>query len=240
MTKEVVVRESDTGERKLSVPKICHEIEGEILNIPENKLLQRRRMMHGDSQLSPNSVPHGRSCSFRNRPRPKLLNVDIDRPRRSSLPSPSANLLSVSFDDIRGNKENSEPLRRVRSFKTTSKGGVINRGDSFKRSSHSVNSTGSAVVSESGAILNGNSGSRQRINSTNSKDSGTAESTSSSAPIPAVYKVAILGDKGVGKTSLTNQFMTSEFVAFENDIGKYFFLSNSHFLICFWISHRQK
>jgi GTPase SAR1 family protein len=30
----------------------------------------------------------------------------------------------------------------------------------------------------------------------------------------------MLGDKGVGKTSLTNQFMTSEFVAFENDQGK--------------------
>ena len=54
---------------------------------------------------------------------------------------------------------------------------------------------------------------RQRVNSTNSRDSGKAENTdTSSDPIP--YKVAMLGDKGIGKTSLTNQFMTSEFVAF--------------------------
>jgi hypothetical protein len=35
------------------------------------------------------------------------------------------------------------------------------------------------------------------------------------------YKVVVLGAIGVGKTSITQQFMTSEYVAFDNSIGKY-------------------
>lgn len=214
MTKEL--SEGEARERTMSVPKILHDGDGdgEGLIMPEanSKLLQRRRLLQAEPQQLPPA--HGRSCSFRNRPRPKLLNVETERPRRSSLPSPSANFLSVSYEDINSRKENTEPLRRVRSFKTTQKGGIINRGDSFKRSSTSVNSTGSAYTNENAASA-GSPG-RQRVNSTHSKDSGTAESTGSSA-VPLVYKVAILGDKGVGKTSLANQFMTSEFIAFETD-----------------------
>lgn len=215
MTKEIIM-EPDGGERKLSVPIICHENDGETL---ENKLFQRRRQLRESegiqlSNLHP--LAHGRSCSFRNRPRPKLLNVESDRPRRSSLPSPSANLLSV-FDNYHADRENSDQsLQRVRSFKTTSKGGIINRGDSFKRSTNSINSQGSIITSE-------NIQQRQRENSIQSKTSSTGDSVGSSGG-PTVYKVAMLGEKGVGKTSLTNQFTTSEFVAFENDQGKWFIL----------------
>lgn len=224
MTKEVTMNTSEV-ERKLSVPKICHngdEIEDN--NVADNKLLQRRKMINTDipnfSNLTVNPNAHGRSCSFRNRPRPKLLNVDSDRPRRSSLPSPHANYLSVSFEDINRHKEqDKQPLQRVRSFKTTTKGGIVNRGDSFKRSSNSVNSTGSAVFANEIPTNTDTGGSRQRINSNHSKDSGNADSSTSSVQTP-VYKVSMLGDKGVGKTALTNQFMTSEFVAFENDSGK--------------------
>lgn len=221
MTKEVTMNTSEV-ERKLSVPKICHNgDEIEDSNVADNKLLQRRKMINTDipnfSNLTVNPNAHGRSCSFRNRPRPKLLNVDSDRPRRSSLPSPHANYLSVSFEDINRHKEqDKQPLQRVRSFKTTTKGGIVNRGDSFKRSSNSVNSTGSAVFANEIPTNTDTGGSRQRINSNHSKDSGNADSSTSSVQTP-VYKVSMLGDKGVGKTALTNQFMTSEFVAFEND-----------------------
>lgn len=215
MTKEVDM-EQDGTERKLSVPKICHDFDSEDNKTTENnKLLQRRKMLNADipnlDTLTLNPNAHGRSCSFRNRPRPKLLDVDFDRPRRSSLPSPVSNHhLSVSFEDISKRQSSQQPLQRVRSFKTTNKGGVVNRGDSFKRSSNSVNSTGSVIVNSDAAI------NRQRANSTHSKESANVESIASSNETP-VYKVAMLGDKGVGKTSLTNQFMTSEFVAFEND-----------------------
>ena len=215
--------DKEEGERKFSVPKICHDFEGDDNKSAEsNKLLQRRKMLNSEipnlNTLTLNTNAHGRSCSFRNRPRPKLLDVDFDRPRRSSLPSPSTNHhLSVSFEDI-GRRESSsqQPLQRVRSFKTTSKGGIVNRGDSFKRSSNSVNSTGSAIVNNTDNAVNALN--RQRANSSHSKESANADSIASSIETQ-VYKVAMLGDKGVGKTSLTNQFMTSEFVAFENDQG---------------------
>ena len=216
MTKDVI-REQNGGDRKFSIPKICHEPEAEFLKMSENKSLQKRRLLNTDTQVG--TCSHNRSRSYRDRTRPKLLNVDIEKSRRSSLPSPSANLLLVSmFNDMNGRKEEVQPIRRVRSFKTTSKGGIVNRGDSFKRSSNSVNSTGSAVGSETCGNAQGLSESRQRINSTHSKDSGTAESTGSSA-VPIVYKVAILGDKGVGKTALASQFMTSEYVAFDTEQG---------------------
>ncbi|XP_045192092.2 GTP-binding protein REM 1-like [Mercenaria mercenaria] len=220
MTKEIVM-EKEEAERKLSVPKICHDFEGDENKATEsNKLLQRRKMLNSEipnlKTLTLNTNAHGRSCSFRNRPRPKLLDVDLDRPRRSSLPSPvRSQHLSVSFEDINRRETTQQPLQRVRSFKTTSKGGIVNRGDSFKRSSNSINSTGSAIVNTDNAVNSGPSN-RPRANSTHSKESANAESIASSSETQ-IYKVAMLGDKGVGKTSLTNQFMTSEFVAFEND-----------------------
>ncbi|KAH3714665.1 GTP-binding protein REM 1-like [Dreissena polymorpha] len=228
MTKQAMM-DADGNIRKLSVPKICHidageqneSVHKEVTVADKNKLFKRRMQLREsemDAQTHLQPSVHGRSVSFRNRPRPKLLNVDVCRPRRSSLPSPSANFLSVSYDNIPVQKESTseqQPLRRVRSFKTTSKGGIVNRGDSFKRSANSINSNGSVIPCEQGAN-NALSQSRQRIDSTHSKDSGTAVSNCSSLE-PDVFKVAILGDKGVGKTSLTNQFMTSEFVAFEND-----------------------
>lgn len=220
MTKEATMNTSEV-ERKLSVPKICHDgNEIDDNNVADNKLLQRRKMLNADipnfTSLTLNPNAHGRSCSFRNRPRPKLLDVDLDRPRRSSLPSPHANKLSVSFEDInKHNGQDKQPLQRVRSFKTTTKGGIVNRGDSFKRSSNSINSTGSAVCAhETANIASANS--RQRINSTHSKDSGNVGSSASSLET-SLYKVAMIGDKGVGKSALTKQFTTSEFIAFEND-----------------------
>ncbi|WAR11868.1 GEM-like protein [Mya arenaria] len=225
MTKKAM--NADKNERKHSVPKIRHEVSNDVKTDHEERtvadknqrkiqILASEQGSHSSSILTP-TAHHGRSSSFRSRPRPKLLNVDGDRPRRSSLPSPSANLLSVSFGNIPKHKETSDeqPLQRVRSFKTTSKGGIVNRGDSFKRSSNSINSTGSAMYSEHGGARSHNN-SRQRINSTQSRDSDTADSTGSSMDT-VIHKVAMLGDKGVGITSLTNQFMTSEFVAFETE-----------------------
>ncbi|KAL3860186.1 hypothetical protein ACJMK2_010344 [Sinanodonta woodiana] len=182
------------------------------------KSKQMKRFIAENGNAS-SSAPTSRTSSFKNHPRPKLLDVEIDVTRRRSLPSPtsSSNLLSVSFDNTESvlvNEENGKPLRRVRSFKTTSKG-IINRGDSFKKSTNSISSTGSAYIPDTISVEQRCSKSRSRINSAESKDSGTAVSTSSSCP--AQYRIVIIGAPGVGKTSLANQFMTSEYVAFENE-----------------------
>ena len=228
------------SEHRLSIPQLRTELlpdDGVVIKVnddneavKENRLIQRRRQVHDQQE---NNTPHFRSSSFRNRPRPKFLNVEIPRPRRSSLPSPSRQLLSVSFEDVNRPKE-PEPLQRVRSFKTTTKGGIINRGDSFKRSRNSITSTGSNRSNRTNDTGHSVPLDRKRLGSSTSKDSGTAASTSSSSDTPSVYSVAVIGKDGVGKTSLVNQFMTSEFIAFENDNGKLFIHFNMQTNVLFY------
>ena len=99
-------------------------------------------------------------------------------------------------------------LQRVRSFKTTSKG-IINRGDSFKMrgsSSHaSLDSIGNARELLPGV--------RPRTSSNaSSKDSSGYSRTPSLEQDTPMYQVLMVGGQGVGKTSLTQQFMTSEYM----------------------------
>lgn len=134
--------------------------------------------------------------------------------------------------DLLAIKENShgEPLRRVRSFKMTSKG-IVNRGDTFRESNTSLASDGSfpehaahkdrhhpVVPSESGSVEGG----------------GAEDDCATSTCIPNVYRVALCGSVGVGKTALVNQFKTSEYMGgFEISIGRFFFKfspSGRHFL----------
>ncbi|WAR11904.1 LOW QUALITY PROTEIN: hypothetical protein MAR_026084 [Mya arenaria] len=202
----------DKVEQKFSVPTIRHEVSYDVKTDHEdheeptiadkNQLFQRRmelrdseHVAQNHSNLKSNNTPW---ISFRNRPRPKYLNVGVGRPRRSSLPSTSGNFLSESFDDIHNQKESDQqPLRRVRSFKITSKGGIVNRGDSFKRSSNSINSIQSAIHSEHGGTRSYNN-SMHTINRTQSRERGTLDSTGSSIET-VIHKVAMVGDKGVGK-----------------------------------------
>ena len=152
------------------------------------------------------SAPHSRSCSFKNRPRPKLeLDLIRDpRPRTNSVPNcpvylslPEGIRRDASRESI-----NSNGLCRVRSFKTTSKG-VVNHGDIIKKSSaNSLMSTGSAVT-------DGEKKEKQRTVSVASAESGGGASGASST-VPSYFRVVVLGSTGVGKTALTRQFMTSE------------------------------
>ena len=49
----------------------------------------------------------------------------------------------------------------------------------------------------------------------------SSRESSASAPPPAPYRVLVLGAPGVGKSSLINQFMTSEYLhAYDTSIGK--------------------
>ncbi|XP_031785075.1 GTP-binding protein RAD isoform X1 [Nasonia vitripennis] len=78
-----------------------------------------------------------------------------------------------------------EDLYRLRSFSLTSKG-VINRGDSFRKK-------------------------RSRSNSLAPAEGEPEESCKSSPPKDVTsYNVAVLGARGVGKSALVSQFMSSE------------------------------
>lgn len=106
-----------------------------------------------------------------------------------------------------------ENLRRVRSFKTTSKG-LVNRGDSYKTKRES----GSCEILVQ-------------------KRTDTTIQTFNNYVIPQLittrsdgeqnyFRVLMIGAQGVGKTSIIDQFMTSEFLGSGDNfsICKFYFL----------------
>ncbi|XP_013407544.1 GTP-binding protein REM 1 [Lingula anatina] len=96
---------------------------------------------------------------------------------------------------------------RVRSFTLSSKG-LQNKGDTVKHTSSmqigasSCDNCCAAAAEEY----------RDRTSSVNSRGSGTQTSEDSSGHEKIPYKVAILGAMGVGRTALTRQFLTSEYL----------------------------
>ena len=179
--------------------------------------------------------------------------------RRSSLPASALiqNFLSVpgidkamdNFDksddsgseednlrrarSLKGERSDSgrEPLRRVRSFKTTSKG-LINRGDSFKRKknrSHkgcTVLDDGSEHKDQRNHLTLADACSPQTIPTVSIDTTGSLDQT------PNYFRVLMLGVPGVGKTLLTDQFMTSEFLGnYEYSICKYIFYYYFEYLL---------
>lgn len=115
---------------------------------------------------------------------------------------------------------NDDPLScyRLRSFSVTNRGSVVNLGDFYcfrSRSDVSVTTEGSR------SSLGTDGDFRDRASSSGS----TAHSE-----IPR-YTVLIMGDEGVGKSSLIAQFMTSEYLIERNALphethGKFFYFSN--------------
>lgn len=141
-----------------------------------------------------------RSCSFRHKQKPIFLQLDNEVIRRHSMPQPSNPRMSSSYNDL-----TREPLKRVRSFKMTSKG-IINKGDSFRRESNaSITSTGSTKTDDTSFSLDF---ARSRLLSDTSEG---AESFTSSA-YSGYYQVILVGASGVGKTALAKQFLTSEYI----------------------------
>ncbi|XP_039277681.1 ras-related protein Rap-2a isoform X1 [Nilaparvata lugens] len=105
---------------------------------------------------------------------------------------------------------------RLRSFSITPNG-ICNLGDSFKsrrsKSISSVNSTCSSTTTMSN---------RERVPSNASQMSGCLFEDVEEQPTPA-FKVAMLGAAGVGKTALTYQFTTSEYIcAYDTSLDEEF------------------
>jgi Rad/Gem-related GTP binding protein 1 len=97
----------------------------------------------------------------------------------------------------------------------TSKG-IVNRGDTFRHSNSSLASEGS--YSEHNPHKDKQ---HQRISSeSETVEPEVTNDPTTSTTIPNVYRVALCGSVGVGKTALVNQFKTSEYMGgFEISIG---------------------
>lgn len=123
-------------------------------------------------------------------------------PRRGVSPSPNT--------DPTESEESS--LCRVRSFKTTSKGGIVNRGDSVKRKAqkdhihvHPTNSVPQDAEARRAPGVRHTSSSDVECKCQNEENENE------------VFTVVVLGPAGVGKTLLTTQFMTSEYIGTSSD-----------------------
>ncbi|XP_063589279.1 uncharacterized protein LOC134766344 [Penaeus indicus] len=97
---------------------------------------------------------------------------------------------------------------RLRQFSITSRGGVVNRGDSLRPRRSASNTSVTSSVS---------SCSRERIPSI-----GSIASTPGCSKVPTPtsspqYRVVMIGAAAVGKSTLITQFMTSEYMCAYDD-----------------------
>ncbi|XP_076449701.1 GTP-binding protein RAD-like [Babylonia areolata] len=166
------------------------------------------------SHLSVSPRPHKRTESLK-KPRKKTLDLGGElsddggiRPRTSSLPTKNTlrrpNLQYLTPPPTCSSRDHDE-FYTIRSFVTTSKGQLVNRGDSLRsRSTNSIMSSGSGSMTE---LTHLSTASSQC--SLTQEGSGGAESPPASG---SYYTVLMLGSAGVGKSSLTEQFATSEYL----------------------------
>lgn len=182
----------------------------------------RRRFQFGDRATDGQNVKPGTSDPRLNEPSGSGTSSPVTVRRRGSqrrvnsmYHSPGQRKSAAYLDIPKQNSVASSPeppdenSYRLRSFSYTSKG-IVNRGDSFRKKHHRSNSI----------VLSGQQD--QKCNDpTASAEVGTSQADDknvavgggiASRPEPEVtsYNVYVLGAKGVGKTSLISQFMTSE------------------------------
>ncbi|XP_034831394.1 GTP-binding protein Rit2 [Maniola hyperantus] len=106
-------------------------------------------------------------------------------PGQSSQPRRSNAFLDVPKTAHQPEEEPDEDSYRLRTFNITQKGGIVNRGDSFRRRRSRSGSLAPASPAQS------------------------APESQERKPV-ACHRVAMVGAQGVGKTALISQFQTSE------------------------------
>ncbi|XP_061197801.1 GTP-binding protein GEM-like [Saccostrea echinata] len=151
------------------------------------------------------SAPQSRTSSIR-KVKTDSLGQTSKNIRRNSLPLDYdlTNIFPFHDGNFPQRTNSHETFQRVRSFKVTSKG-LVNHGDSFrnKNRGRTLPSSGSFKLDK-----------KQPLPSETSNDT---DSYSSSAN--EYFRIAILGAHSVGKTTLMNQFMTSEYIGGQDDVS---------------------
>ncbi|GAU95163.1 hypothetical protein RvY_06833 [Ramazzottius varieornatus] len=154
------------------------------------------------STPSPRTPHHNRSQSVRypgekrkHVPSSTHLTLDLEsiRPRATSTGSST------------GDKD--PTVYKLRTFDVTSRGVVKNRGDLYRPKSISSNNTPIGSIPTE-ALRN----ERMSVSSAYSTGAETSLSGEGSQQGNSRYKVLMSGTTGVGKTALTNQFLTSEYL----------------------------
>lgn len=155
-----------------------------------------------------------------NRPKDLDLGRGI-RPRTSSMPSRSQyhrpdgsrcrSAYGTNTPENQEFTENPSPFRRVRSFKSTPKG-IINRGDSLK-ARKGISTSQASLDSVGNRASTAEVRPRTYSNASSKASSGVSRDSSLEQDLEqAQYQVIMVGSQGVGKTALSQQFTTSEYM----------------------------
>ena len=164
-------------------PNYEKQLANKLDNVSVSEVMRRRKNLN-DSHFQQRSY----SCKQRR------FNNHEFRPRTSSMPSrvkrPSTLILKPADRDD-SEEDVFHEVQRVRTFSSSEKGGIVNRGDSFKRK------TG-------------------RSSAAGSRQSSVTSQGSSVCSTEEPCTVLIMGPTGVGKSSLIQQFTTSEYMGGED------------------------
>jgi len=149
------------------------------------------------------SAPQSRAGSFKRNRKSGVGDTTV----RSSLPSLED---SITAKLLELQQLEADDCRVVREF-VTSRGGIVHRGDSFRRNKEEIDHS-KATKTRTQTERHGQSAGAAAIQ----RDERLATTVTA-------CKVVIVGDRGVGKTALLQQLMTSHYMAAMNtcSFGQY-------------------
>jgi len=147
------------------------------------------------------SAPQSRTGSFKKSRRTTL----VDSAPRSSLPSLED---SITAKLLELQQLEADDCRVVREFVTSARGGIVHRGDSFRRNRETTTDTGRTTKTQTQTDRARRSGGHATV-----ERGITAGRLTETA---LACRVVIVGDRGVGKTALLQQLMTSHYMAAMN------------------------
>ncbi|KAH8407722.1 hypothetical protein KR222_011441 [Zaprionus bogoriensis] len=175
----------------------------------QHTLQETRSYCTSEPRLSETETPPQRRKLSQRRPQPhghRKSNAFLD------VPTMNMHHLRVNDDD--------EDVDRLRTF-SASKGGIINRGDSFRRRRsrsnslapispmHARNAMAGLNGGGGGSSLGLGSGYNGGIGGSSNNGFGDAPGQDNHQPVE-FYRVEMLGSAGVGKQALVSQFRTSD------------------------------
>ena len=188
-------------------------------NVPKQSSPRKRRFKPKQSRNGP--IRRSQSCRRSNETKPKQPE-QIMKPLEAT--QSCENITKHEEEKDEECDENPCKIYRVRSFKSSSSG-LINRGDSFKINSPdlsiSVQTVEPSLESEKITLVE------------KKKKKGSSKVLISvSVEHAPCYRVLVLGSQGVGKTSLIQQFRTSECIANQDTCSGKFSIILNYLFVC--------
>ena len=151
------------------------------------------------------SAPQSRVGSFK---KPRRTGLTDTTPR-SSLPSLED---SITAKLLELQQLEADDCRVVREFVTSARGGIVHRGDSFRRNRETTTemskTTRTQTETDRQEQRAAASAAAVQPSEVGAKEIGLADTVA--------CRVVIMGDRGVGKTALLQQLMTSHYMAAMN------------------------